>query len=93
MKILWLASMLPTTFSKVVAPWNVKNVEALRLWGEAVVKAVCPIRLTPPEDLIFKFPPNINNINQWYKARQSSPDKMQYENINITYLKWNGLPK
>lgn len=93
MRILWFASMLPTTFSNVVAPWNVKHIEALHSWGKAEVKAVCPIRLTPPEALVFRFPPNITALKQWYKVRQSAPGNMRYENIDITYLKWYGPPK
>ena len=93
MKILWIASLLPNTFSRVVAPWNVKNIQALRLWGKVEVRAVCPIRLTPPEALLFQFPPDLSKVRQWYKARQNTPANMQYEDINITYLKWYGLPK
>jgi glycosyltransferase involved in cell wall biosynthesis len=93
MKILWLASLLPTTFSRVVAPWNVENIQALTLWGGAEVKAVCPIRLTPPEALVFRFPPDLTQLKQWYTARQSAPSHRSYENIDITYLKWHGLPK
>jgi len=93
MKILWLASLLPNTFSRVMAPWNVKNIESLRLWGKAEVKAVCPILLTPPAALVFRFPPDVSKIHQWCRERQSVPAYMQYENINISYLKWYGLPK
>jgi teichuronic acid biosynthesis glycosyltransferase TuaC len=93
MKILWLASLLPNPFSRVAAPWNVENIHALGLLGKAEVKAVCPIRLTPPEAVVFQFPPDISKLKQWYKTRQSVPANMQYENIDITYLKWYGLPR
>ncbi len=93
MKILWLASLLPNVFSRVVAPWNITNIQALRLWGGAEVKAVCPLRTMPPEALMFRIPPNISKIKQLHKTWQNAPDTMQYEDINITYLKWRGLPK
>jgi teichuronic acid biosynthesis glycosyltransferase TuaC len=93
MKILWLSSLLPNIFSKVVAPWNITNIQALRLWGGAEVKAVCPLRTMPPEELMIRLPPDISRVKQLYKTWQSAPANMQYENINITYLKWYGLPK
>lgn len=93
MKILWLASLLPNVFSRVVAPWNITNIQALRLLGNIEVKAVCPLRTMPPETLMFRIPPHISKIKQLYKTWQSAPDTMQYEDINITYLKWYGIPK
>ena len=57
------------------------------------MKAVSPIRLIPPEALIFRFPPELSQLMQWYKARKDAPAHMQYEDLHITYLKWHGLPR
>jgi teichuronic acid biosynthesis glycosyltransferase TuaC len=91
-RVLFLASMLPNSFEKLSAPWNIRAITALQYWEKATVKAICPIRLTPPETLVFRFPPDFDEIKQWHNIRYSAPEHLQYENIDITYLKWYGLP-
>jgi glycosyltransferase involved in cell wall biosynthesis len=93
MNLLFIASELPSIFSENLSPFNIERIAALQHWEKIHIKVVCPIRLTPPEDLVFHFPPRFSSIRQWYLARKCSPSKMQYGSIEITYLKWHGLPK
>lgn len=93
MRVLYFASMLPTTFEKLSAPWNIGRMASIQMWENAEVKAVCPVRLTPPEAMVFRFPPDFKAVKQWHDTRKNSPDHMQYGDFDITYLKWYGPPK
>jgi glycosyltransferase involved in cell wall biosynthesis len=93
LKILWLGSMLPRPFAKFSTPWNIERIKGMEKWSGAEVMTVCPIRLTPPEVLIFQFPPKPKEIRQWIKLRKDVPLKANYHGVDITYLQWHGLPK
>lgn len=85
--------MLPTDFNWLAGPWNVRSMKALQKWGQVKVRAICPIGLTPPEEIIGHFPPDAVAIWKWLQVRLSAATVGQIETIHVSYPKWFWLPK
>jgi len=84
MKVLWLASMLPTTFNWLAGPWNVRSMLALQKWGRADLYAICPIGLTLPESFVRRFPPDLAGIGEWFRVRLGMAPNGQIGSIPVS---------
>lgn len=93
MRALWIASMLPSRFNWLAGPWNLRSLVALRDCEGVEVRAICPVGLTPPADLIGRLPRDFRGVWDWFSYRAGDQGGVDLQGVRVDYLRWIWPPK
>jgi teichuronic acid biosynthesis glycosyltransferase TuaC len=93
MRALWIASMLPTRFNWLGGPWNLRSLVALRDFAGVEVRAVCPVGMTPPAELIGRLPGSFGALREWQTLHRRTRGDVVLDGVPVSYRHWCWLPK
>lgn len=93
MRVLWIASMFPSSFNWLSGPWNIRGTVALKTICGHDVRVVSPFGMTPPPKLLAQSILKPGLLADWRRRKNAVPAEDVVQGVPVTYPRWQWGPK